>query len=78
MNICIYLYIVFAASWIIKITVIYQEVAFITSPTIIYVKEFITNLAYLSNYISGSLYLSCLIEKFKGIKNVYFFIFIKV
>ncbi|ORX44728.1 hypothetical protein BCR36DRAFT_414955 [Piromyces finnis] len=68
----------FVFSWIIKTTFIYQEVAFITSPIILYIKEIITNYAYLLCNIGGSLYISCLLEKFKGINNAYYDIFLKV
>jgi len=59
-------------------TSIYQEIPFITSPSLIYVKEIISNFAYLSVYISGSHFLACFIEKLNGVKRIYYFVFVKV
>ncbi|ORX87439.1 hypothetical protein BCR32DRAFT_308683 [Anaeromyces robustus] len=64
-------------SWIIKFKIIVKKIPFLTSKIDIYFKEILINFGYLLCYTSGTLFLSCLIEKFNGIKKVYHFIFIK-
>eukprot|EP00833_Pecoramyces_ruminatium_P001186 jgi/Orpsp1_1/1175218/evm.model.c7180000053065.1 len=74
---CILSLLCLLVSWIIRIKYIYQEVPFMTSKITIYGKEILTNFGYLFSYISGSHFLSCLVEKLNGIKNIYYFVFIK-